>query len=82
MEIKTKYNIGDIVYAMHDNKVISFTIDEIEVIIYSTKPQSVRYYSKERYEVYSISTGNIERHRWSKYEYKLFPTKEELLKTL
>lgn len=82
MDIKTKYDIGDKVYAMHNNKVISFTIDEIEVIFYSKKPQSVRYCSKERYEEYSFSTGHNESYRWSKYEYDLFPTKEELLKSL
>lgn len=82
MDIKTKYDIGDKVYAMHNNKVVSFTIDEIEVMFYSKKPQLVKYYSKERYEEYSFSSGYNESHRWYKYEDSLFPSKEELLNSL
>ena len=66
MTIETKYNIGDEVWAIVENKVCKYPILNITVKMLN-KVIKVMYY-----------IGNCE---W-RYEYELFPTKEELLKSL
>lgn len=69
MEIKTKYNIGDEVWMHLSDEFICGRI--IEVRTYTTKKQS-----KVFYEVFA------EDESFSMMEQWLFPTKEELLKSL
>ena len=68
MTIETKYNIGDEVWFIKDNKPQTMKVSYIEIIAASTvsKP-CIRY-----------GFGNFERYT----ESLLFPTKEELLKSL
>lgn len=66
MIIETKYNIGEEVWTIVENKVCKYPILNISV----KKPNQVievMYY-----------IGNYE---W-RYEHEVFPTKEELLKSL
>ena len=65
MTIKTKYNIGDEVWFIRNNKV---TLGFVEIINirHTTFEEDIEYYV----------LGN-----WY-YESSLFPTKEELLKSL
>ena len=81
MEIKTKFNIGDEVCTMFQNKVIYFTIGKIEIEI-GEKETSIVYASKERYEEYSHITGSNEKYNYIRCEDKIFSTKEELLNSL
>lgn len=71
MEIKTKYNIGDKVWVIADNEPTEFLIDSIEIFILNMGQygigQSIWYVNKEN--------EGYERHQ-------VFPTKEELLKSL
>lgn len=76
MEIKTKYNIGDEVYFIHNNKVNNSRIKSIEVTcisnydaLYPTEPKVVI--------TYHVMINN------TRYcEYDLFKTKEELINSL
>lgn len=91
MRIETKYNIGDEVWFMWENKVQNGKVERVYVEInqdyYSThpipfiiEPSSVEYVVKQRttYEVsYGIKRENIELRAKL-----LFRTKEELLKSL
>lgn len=65
MEIKTKYNIGDKVWAMYDNEPSEFIIYSIQAFFYEDLPYSIWYINNDD-EGYQ--------------EDVLFPTKEELLK--
>lgn len=81
MEIKSKYNIGDKVYTLSQNKVICFNIKKIDITI-NEKETSIIYTSKETYEEYSHITGYEVTHNWLRSEDKIFLTKEELLQSL
>lgn len=71
MEIKTKYNIGDWVYFMHENKVHIGVIKKITIHIEKNKTNTV----------YSLTDQNngLELQFGTPF---LFLTKEELLKSL
>lgn len=75
MEIKTKYNIGDEVWYISNNKVNSLKITRINVLT-SLIPKTIGY-GCELNQCVDYCEGNIVLP-----EYKLFPTKEELLKSL
>ena len=81
MEIKTKYNIGDVVFTMFQNKVTYFTIRRIDIRT-DRKETSIVYTSEETYEEYSHITGENGTRNWIRCEDKIFPSKEELLKSL
>lgn len=75
MKIETNYNIGDKVWYIHEYKVVCGTICEI-----STSLCSIEYvYIETTY--YTLKRGGIYKDDKVKEEY-LFPTKEELLKSL
>lgn len=66
MEIETKYNIGDEVWAMYNNSLFKFEINKVLIIhdhnetIIQYKVKGCKYF----------------------FESEIFPTKEELLKAL
>ena len=76
MTIKTKYNIGDVAYVMYKNKVTSIKIVGMDINIEEgfdgqyILPATTRvvYYDFGKYHLFN--------------EQDLFPTKEELLKSL
>ena len=71
MTIETKYNIGDEVWMMKENKPTTRIVSFVEIIAASTISKSfIRYGLK--------TEGVVERV----VESLLFPTKEELLKSL
>ena len=72
MEIKTKYNIGDILFVLHQNKVCTIVISDITISI-------GRKYSQVSYISY---TKDSNRYLGTFDESELFSTKEELLKSL
>lgn len=85
MKIETKYNYGDKVWFMEGNKAISNNVTEFSIDCnYSggsdcvwgstTFPIAIRYHFKS---IPSQSTRDL-----TKPEHQLFPTKEELLKSL
>jgi len=67
MTATTKYNVGDEVYMMSDNSIISLDIETIEVWFNAWS------------ETVSYNFDNNNKHR---FEYEIFATKEELLATL
>ena len=71
MTIETKFNIGDEVWFMKENKPTKKVVDFIEIIAASTTSKSFIQYGLKM-------EGVVERVT-EKY---LFPTKEELLKSL
>lgn len=76
MKIETKYNIGDEVWYMESNKACSRIIKAIRVTSYG-KINIVEYGYLNHPEC------GDERTHWLEYhECRLFPTKEELLKSL
>lgn len=73
MVIETKYNIGDEVWFIHDNKVKSATI--ITISIFVERDMNSQYVSNSaQYGLYGFPYPYVENH--------LFRTKEELLKSL
>lgn len=71
MTIETKYNIGDEVWTRFANEAILCTIDDVRII------EDDGFLKV----VYSVSDLN-ERMFGSRFINELFPTKEELLKSL
>lgn len=81
MEIKTKYDIGDNVYFIHNNKIIHNKITRIEISIAGLKNKEESIAMVE----YTIDLGFAEKVRdtfTTRLEFELFTTKEELFKTL
>ena len=80
MTIETKYNIGDEVWFMADNKVrkaIIYGFACVESCLYIKDGESCGIHTDLDYIV-CISQG----HTTKMYDCDLFPTKEELLKSL
>ena len=80
MEIKTKYNIGDEMWTMHDNKVICFTIKGINIKV--EDKTLVEYISSEKFKQHSYFSDRLEYMPLYIKEEKVFLTREELLKSL
>lgn len=76
MTIETKYNIGDEVWFMYENKATTMIIEYIEVIC----GFKLNKHGDEVREIKVTYLDISASHRLS--EHKLFPTKEELLKSL
>ena len=77
MKFETKYNIGDEVWVIHDNEVCRTEITDINIrIVGKVFVESPRYVSAIHSVEYMLNRGY-----WVA-EHKLFPTKEELLKSL
>lgn len=72
MIIKTKHNIGDVVWLMKENKPTTQVVSFIEIIAAST--------TSECFIQYGFKTGGVIAERV--VENHLFSTKEELLKSL
>lgn len=82
MEIETKYNLGQEVFLIRDNEVQKHKIRSIYFTL-STSTSIQKFYSFA--DMFDLSGGS-EYHteegiEWW-HEEKLFPTKEELLKSL
>ena len=67
MEIETKYNIGDKVWLISGNKAVEKMITQFDVIINGPRPKITYQLNYESTDV---------------DEYRLFKSKEELLKSL
>ena len=77
MTLETKYNIGDAVWVIANNKVHHIRIDEIKVSIGKAMISKDGVLSISEYKIsYSVGWDD-----WRK-ESDIFPTKEELLKSL
>ena len=72
MDIKTKYDLGQSVFFMKDNKVETSAIKQISIDVWYNKFNEIRI--KERYYLFSGDQFYGEED--------LFLTKEELLKSL
>ena len=68
MDIKTKFNVGDKVFYMRDNRVQSGEVKGMEVLIHISKANVIVY----------VSPGDSRGYT----EDVLFESKEELLKSL
>ena len=75
MDIKTKYNIGDSVFFMNDNRVWQGEIESFD-IGFSQRSSGEKYITIS----YCVKTEFFT--DFSVSEHKLFLTKEELLKSL
>ena len=75
MTIETKYNIGDEVFYMKDNKVRTLKITQINMLV-QLIPKTIGY-GCEINQVVDYGDG-----RTVLTEYECFSTKEELLKSL
>ena len=75
MDIKTKYNIGDSVFFMEDSRVWQGESESFD-IGFSQRS------SGEKYITISYCVKTIVFTDFSVAEYKLFSTKEDLLKSL
>ncbi len=68
MEIKTKYNIGDVLFYMKDNSICSDPVGEIDIKVYSSGGSSVYY---------SLGTNSYSCPRRSEKE--IFKTRKALI---
>lgn len=71
MEIKTKYNIGDEVWISHKSRIHNGIVDFISIDVTKENTMTVYYHIDEANGI----SCTFE-------EQQLFPTKEELLKSL
>ena len=67
MEVKTKFNVGDMVWYIYNNKVSHLDVTAVSISVYSDSDPIIKYTLHYDYEL---------------DESKLFTTKEELLKSL
>ena len=74
MTIETKFNIGDVVWLMKENKPTTRVVSFIEIIAASTTSECFIQYGLKVEGVKGIVERVVENH--------LFSTKEELLKSL
>lgn len=74
MEVKTKFNLGDEVWTMENNKAVSGSIKELTINICINGKITIKYTIKVLWKSQIWDT--------TRYEEELFPTKEELLKSL
>jgi len=81
MTIETKYNIGQEVWFMWDNRPTCQRIAAMEVYV---GKQVLPSYYVEPYEIDAIKMEYSDVIPYNRifHEYQLFPTKEELLKSL
>lgn len=82
MTIQTKYNIGDDVWFMHDNQIVSGKID-----IISTNSYRNRFTKNELSVTYTLQktrkiNGSADSFVILRAESELFPTKQDLLNSL
>lgn len=82
MTIETKYNIGDEVWVMYENKPTCLTIAAMDIGLH--KKQLWVIYYMQPYEIDPLKMSNVEYIPYNRafYEKDVFPTKEELLKSL
>ena len=71
MQIKTKYNIGDKVWVIVNNKPTELLINSIEIFIHDMGQYRIGY-----------SIWYVDKKNEGFEETQVFPTKEELLKSL
>lgn len=71
MTIETRYNIGDEVWAIFSGVHMLCKIEDVALLIFHN----------DEVIAYSVSSIN-ERHFGTRFTSELFPTKEELLKSL
>ena len=71
MKIETRFNVGDEVYMLHDNRVVCKIVKTISTFIHGGTSEPILKYGFE------TCNGRIE-----KYESEVFDTKEKLLKSL
>jgi hypothetical protein len=82
MTIETKYNIGDEVWCNYRNEEWGST-DKTRVVKGYIRAIFISIFDKsELYIKYSVSERMDSRNWFSKLESDIFPTKEELLKSL
>ena len=79
MEVKTKYSIGDIVWYMEDNRIHKGKVSKINNIITSAVTAKLGWYQKTTYNLFNYFSFKP-KHEYQEYE--LYPTKEELIKSL
>lgn len=69
MEIKTRYNIGDGVFIIRENKIQKMTVSEVLAFAEASETRVAYRFSETPYEP-------------QKYENDIFPSKEALLEYL
>lgn len=81
MEIKTKYNIGDEVYFIHNNKITHNKISNIDIYIKLSRDKKEILLIEYTIDL-ELSTGRLGDNYATRLESALYSTKEELIKSL
>ena len=74
MEIKTKYNIGDTLWVIYDNKAQTITVSNISIVVYPDNKISINYIDTVGSDTYD--------YKGTFPEDECFPSKEELKESL
>lgn len=78
MKIKGKFNVGDKVFAMYDNKVVEFTLQRTVITLEKHKPMIAEY----RLETDEFDLNEDAKVIITTNDKILFGTKKELIESL
>lgn len=79
MKITTKYNVGDTVWYMENDKVHKGKISKINNTVTSAMTAKLGWYQKTTYNLFNYFSFKPKQEY---QEYELFPSKEELFESL
>ena len=81
MDIKTKFNVGDSGFFMHDNRVVE---GEVELIQITVAPRGQPNPEPQSHVLYKLTYNPVSYESKEKqiHEQHLFPTKADLLASL
>ncbi len=84
LEFKTKFQVGEFAYFMHDNIVEYRKIDKIYIEIFDSKEElKPKIYIREKYTFSELYKRNNNENIYFNFPaIKVFRTREELLKSL
>ena len=81
MEIKTKYNVNDYVYIIHNNKIIHKKISHID--IYVKEALNKKIIPLIEYTIdFENSTGRLGDNYTTRLESEIYSSKQELIESL
>ena len=82
MNIETKFNIGEDVFLLYDNKIIEVKITNISISVSGKNIDYKHAIKQEPISIYYFYRDKSTTHSHKSLEYEIFKTKQELLNSL